>query len=132
MSVFCPLHERSSDSLKQDLKSFSSYRGLHLKLAVPIQNWEELLEAYDWYLENPKERSFLPFSEDGRWRWFRCAFGKDMFLNFIRENQSGIPDQPFFAEALHFFKPFKSFGAVIGSPVDFSKTPSKHNDFFLC
>ena len=90
------LHQRSGKELKKELRDFSLYKDYHLKLAIEIFNIKELEEGYNWQQEDPHQRSFLPRSQDGRWRWFRNAFGSKMFLNFIREGESSILDQPFF------------------------------------
>ena len=124
------IHDRDKQSLKDVLNHLSTYKNKHLKLAVEIYNLEELKQAYDWWKQDSKNRSFLPRSQDGRWKWFRNAFGSEMFLNFIREGDSKILDQPYFAEAIHFSKNKKALAAVIGFPIDFSATPYEHNSFF--
>ena len=124
------LHKRGEKSLQTLLKNFSSYKNYHLKLAIEIFNLEELWQAYLWYKEDPKNRTFLPRSEEGRWKWFRNAFGSQMFLNFIQEGESKIKDQPLFCEAIHFKGNHKERAGVVGFPIHFSATPSEHNAFF--
>ncbi len=124
------LHQRKEKQLKVILKKFSLYKNYHLKLAIEIFNIKELEEAYRWQQEDPSQRSFLPCSPDGRWRWFRNAFSSKMFLSFIREGESSVLDQPFFSEAIHFLKDKKHIGGVVGCPIDFSATPHEHNAFF--
>ena len=124
------LHKRDKKSLQTILKDFSSYKDYHLKLAIEIFNLEELWQAYLWYKEDPKNRTFLPRSEDGRWKWFRNAFGSQMFLHFIQEGESKVKDQPLFCEAVHFKGNHKKLAGVLGFPIHFSATPSEHNDFF--
>ncbi len=124
------LHQRKEKDLKSLLADFSLYKNHHLKLSIEIFNLKELEECYKWQQERPHQRNFLPRSLDGRWRWFRNAFGSKMFLNFIREGESSVLDQPFFSEAVHFSKFKKYLGAVIGYPIDFSATPQEHNSFF--
>ena len=124
------LHERGSQSFKNLLKEFSKYKKYHLKLSVEIFNLKELWEAYEWYKEDPKNRSFLPRSSTGKWKWFRMAFAAQMFLSFIREGESDIQDQPLFCEAVHHKEKSKQFAGVLGSPIEFSKTPKEHNSFF--
>ena len=124
------LHERSHESLESQLKEFSYYKKYHLKLAIPIHSLKELEQGYRWQQENPKWRSFLPRSQEGRWRWFRNAFGSQMLLHFVREESSPILDQPLFSEAIHFFGAQPALGGVLGYPIDFSATPSEQNSFF--
>lgn len=140
------LHKRAGGRLKPALDRLSAYKNHHLKLAVRIFNLRELKAAYDWQREDPQNRSFLPRSSDGRWRWFRAAFGPRMSLHFIRERESsGCLDQPFFSEALHFAEALRprqksrssrsakdppALAAVTGCPIEFSATPAEHDDFF--
>ena len=124
------LHNREQKNLKQILEKLSFYKKFHLKLAIEIFNLQELKEAYNWQKEDPKNRSFLPRSPEGRWKWFRNAFGSSMLLHFIKEQENSFPDQPFFTEAIYFLKKKKALGAVLGDPVDFSATPSEQGLFF--
>ncbi len=137
------LHKRAAGRLGPSLGKLSAYKNHHLKLAVKIFNLRELKAAYDWQREDPQNRSFLPRSSDGRWRWFRAAFGPRMGLHFIRERETAAAaDQPFFSEALHFAKALRqrqkagsakgppALAAVIGHPIEFSATPAEHDDFF--
>ena len=121
------LHQRGKKNLKKILKDFSTYKNCSLKLAVEIFTLQELWEGLMWQRQNPKHRSFLPRSPDGRWRWFRNAF--PMPLHFIREGKSDVLDQPFFAEACHYQKKARALAGVLGNPVHFSATPAEHNDF---
>lgn len=121
------LHQRGQNNLKKILKDFSIYTNHHLKLAVEIFTLQELWEGLVWQRADPKHRSFLPRSPDGRWRWFRNAF--PMPLHFIREGDSSVLDQPFFAEACHYQKKAKALAGVLGDPVHFSATPAEHNTF---
>ena len=134
------LHERNKKELKDVLKEFSSYKNYHLKLAVEIFNFKELKMAYDWKCKDPENRSFLPRSKEGKWLWFRQAFGSKMFLHFIKErsyhcikNESSsleVLDQPFLSEAVPFVQSWKALAGVLGWPVRFSATPGEQNDFF--
>ena len=123
-------HERGDRSLTEILEEFSKYKGYHLKLAVEIRSLEELWQAWCWQKEASKDRSFLPRSPEGRWKWFRLAFGPQMLVYFIRESCQGVLDQPLFSEACHYQKPAQAFGGVLGDPVDFSATPSEQDEFF--
>ena len=100
----------------------------HLKLAVEIFTIQELWDGLMWQRKDPKHRSFLPRSREGRWRWFRNAF--PMPLHFIREGLSGVLDQPLFSEACHYQKKTQALTGVLGDPVCFSATPAEHNTFF--
>ena len=134
------LHDRGAKELKTVLREFSCYKNYHLKLAIEIFNLEELKTAYDWQCEDPENRSFLPRSKDGRWLWFRQAFGPKMWLHFIKERalhfkgrEKGsfeVLDQPFLSEAVPFIKPWKAVAGVLGDPVHLSATPAEQNDFF--
>ena len=129
------LHGRDKQKLKTLLKRFSSYKNHHLKLAVEILNLQELKTAYNWYREDPENRSFLPRSKEGRWLWFRQAFGSKMYLHFIKErsalkNSEEILDQPFLSSAVPFIKKRRALAGVLGHPIQFSATPAEQNSFF--
>ena len=134
------LHDRGKKELKIILKEFSCYKNYHLKLAIEIFNLKELKTAYDWQCEDPENRSFLPRSQEGRWLWFRQAFGPKMFLHFIKERalhfkrrEKGsfeVLDQPFLSEAVPFIKPWEALAGILGDPVQLSATPAEQNDFF--
>ena len=123
-------HKRGQRSLKAVIRDFSKYKGFHLKLAPLIYNFQELWEGFCWQQEDWKNRSFLPRSEDGRWKWFRLAFGPQSKLYFIREGNWEVKDQPLFSEAVHFTGKAKGFAGVMGHPVEASATPWEQNDFF--
>ena len=135
------LHDRSKKELKTLLKEFSFYKNKHLKLAIEIFNFKELKTAYDWYCEDPKNRSFLPRSKEGAWLWFRQAFGPKMFLHFIKERSIplmekadksfAVLDQPFLSEAVPFLKQRKALAGVLGDPIQFSATPGEQNKFLM-
>ena len=125
------LHNRGKRSLKTVIRDISQYQGLHLKLAPWVYNLQELWEGFCWQREDWKNRSFLPRSLDGRWKWYRMAFGPKTKLYFIREGESLVKDQPFFSEAVHFTGKLKGLAGVMGYPVEFSASPSEHNEFFL-
>lgn len=124
------LHDRKGKDLKSLIKDFSKYKGVHLKLAPIIYNLQELWEGFCWQKEDWRNRSFLPRSLNGQWKWYRLAFGPQIKLYFIKEEESPIKDQPFFSEAVHWTGKAKKLAGVIGDPVELSATPSEHNDFF--
>ena len=152
-------HRAEGQDLRELLKSFSAYKSCHLKLSVEIFHLQELRMAYEWQQEEPSNRSFLPRSKDGRWLWFRQAFGPEMFLHFIRERTAlptsqaslkkttkafaegkkqlpekaasfDVPDQPFLSQALPFVKRRRALAAVLGHPVSASASPAEQEDFF--
>ena len=123
-------HKRGKKELKSILEEFSGYKNYHLKLAIEIFSLRELKTAYDWWREEPKKRSFLPRSKEGRWLWFRQAFGPQMLLHFIKERETKIPDQPFLSEAIPFTKRRKALAGILGDPVELSATPAEQNKFF--
>lgn len=125
------LHDRQGRSLKSLIRDFSKHKEFHLKLAPLIYNLKELQEGFHWQKEDWRNRSFLPRSPDGRWKWYRLAFGPRIKLHFIKEGIGQVKDQPFFSEAVHCWRgrPKRLVG-VLGYPVECSATPSEHNDFF--
>lgn len=126
------LHERQNKNLKSLLEEFSLYKSFHLKLAVEIYNLKELQIAYDWFCADPENRSFLPRSQEGRWLWFRQAFGPQMKLHFIKEKTTNwdVLDQPFLSQAAPFVKKRKALAGVLGDPISFSATPAAQSASF--
>ena len=131
------IHQRGKKTLTQVCKKLLSYKGKHYKLAIPIKNLRELLKGHEWFLQNPKKRSFLPISNSLilNWKWYREIFGPKMKLNFIRESYKyGLPDQiPLYAaiNKNKLAKPDKiKFGAVIGMPFSHSASPSFYRKLF--
>ena len=106
------LHTRT-ESLMDSLLKFeeTAPKGAHLKLAVPIQNWSELLDGHLWWKEDPLNRSFLPSSDSGRWRWYRALFGRQMKMSFFREGAGSSPDQPYLSEWIMALPHFTAFAA---------------------
>ncbi len=161
---FCPpvlsLHKRKKESFKQLCGKLLKHKASHFKLAVPVNNFKELMQGHLWFLEDPEHRSFLPVSgkgKEGKWRWYRQIVGPQMKLHFIKESRSGISDQPFLYEHLLFlnannqnkqkasdppgvyeYRDFFSgkkqspclFSAILGDPVIHSASPAFHKDFF--
>lgn len=125
------LHSREN-SLQDTLLRFeeNAPEGAHLKLAVEINTLQELYEGHQWWRENPGQRSFLPVSHDGRWRWYRSLFGKTMKVNFFREGEGSSPDQPYLSEWIRSSRHFTHFGAVLGDPIHHSQSPSEQEKFF--
>ena len=160
------LHERKQgESVSEGGKRLTQYKAGHFKLALPINSFAELMEGHLWFLQDPKNRSFLPISplknkisikgkgfgscggeatnnegkffikqlgEGGRWRWYRQLFGSYMKMNFVREGDSLVLDQPFLYEHLvaldleqskGVLRQWPVFCAVLGDPVGFSASP---------
>ena len=121
-------------SFKKDKKShFTKYKKPHLKLSIPIQNLNELLEGHKWYLEDPAFRSFLPRSENGRWSWYRLLHKDKMKINFFRESlygmHDGVLDQPFAMEWEDAPSEWSSFACILGNPINHSLTPIEQRPF---
>jgi shikimate kinase len=128
-------HERQT-SLAKTLAAFASAvvasgsGGEILKLAVEIENFEELKVGHNWWRQDPSARAFLPRSKNGRWRWYRSLFGPSMPVHFYREDEGSAADQPLLWQTLLQPPLEKQFAAVLGSPVHHSRTPIEHLDFF--
>ena len=144
------LHERKKETLDQLFEKLMKHKAHHFKLAVPIENFKELIQGHLWCLEDFKHRSFLPTSErgeTGKWRWYRQIFGPQMKLHFIRESNGEVFDQPFLYEHLLFLNANQpnseikfstpsnssnhfSFAAVLGDPITHSASPAFHRKLF--
>ncbi len=129
------VHERQT-SIAKTLAAFAAdtavmgVGGEILKLAVEIDNFDELKVGHDWWLQDPGGRAFLPRSKNGRWRWYRSLFGPSMPVHFYREDEGSAADQPLLWQ-IRLQPAFeKNFAAVLGSPVHHSRTPLEHLDFF--
>lgn len=99
-----------------------------LKFSPMLSDIEDIFKGHRWWLEDPRGRSFLPRSNDGRWRWYRLLQHKQMPLNFFREGEGSSPDQPLLSEwalraQMANWKWGEAFGAVVGRPVHHSRTP---------
>lgn len=102
----------------------------HVKAAIEIFNFEELMTGHAWALRDVSRRSFLPRSPDGRWSWYRLLNKGRMQLNFFREGVGSSTDQPCLFDWLRTPQKPEHFAAVLGSPVVHSLTPATHHDFF--
>jgi len=123
------LHERSVD-LESTIESIPTQQGSHIKLAVEVDTFEELWIGHEWWQKDKGNRSFLPRSKDGRWRWYRQLFGPQMKIAFWCEGASRAADQPVIADWIRTHAPFNYFAAVLGFPVAHSYTPSEQSAFF--
>lgn len=133
---FLSLHERAvGQSLKEALQRLLSAgvgKVTRLKAALPVHDFNELMEGHRWYLEDPKQRVFLPLSADGRWNWYREFIGEKFALNFFREDEGSGKDQPSLLRWIRrgMLGEVSSFAAVLGDPVAHSRTPHEHREFF--
>ncbi len=130
----------SLTELLQDLETFE-ISGYHIKLALEIESFTEVLQGHEWALQKPLQRSFLPRSRDGRWTWYRRWKAPTQKINFIREGQGSAPDQPSLFEWLSDRQllsqnqqrtnpTFMNFVALLGDPVQHSFTPIHQGKFF--
>jgi shikimate kinase len=129
----CSVHERmGGESLPQCLRRLEQQgRGsAYLKAAPLVHSFAELATGHAWAALEPKRRSFLPRSEDGRWRWYRLWMKNRMPLNFWREGDGSSADQPLLMEWLQNDFTTRWFAAILGDPVDHSWTPAYQHDFF--
>ncbi len=118
------------DDIYEGMRALAEKPQSHLKLSPLIFHWKDLLAGHQWQQKDQKNRSFLPRSPEGRWKWYRLYQKGRQLLNFWYEGQSSAPDQPSFLEWALQPKESESFAAVLGSPVFHSLSPMMHLDFF--
>jgi shikimate 5-dehydrogenase/shikimate kinase len=144
--AFLSLHTRSeNETMQEALARFpkSVSEETVFKAALPTANFDELLAAHEWCRGtngmDARKRVFLPHSADGRWAWYRLATATHQDarnLNFFRESDGSSLDQPTLLQVIrrHRFalgnEPQKTFAAVIGDPVQHSRSPIEHEEFF--
>ncbi len=103
----------------------------HLLKAAPwVSSWKELIEGHEWWMRDPRRRSFLPRSTDGRWTWYRLWMLHKQPMAFVRVDEGSCLDQPTLHQVHQMPGPFDHFGAVLGDPVSLSHSPALHFDFF--
>lgn len=143
------LHEREPDeslaAAAARLLSLSQRLGAGLaKLAVEVADFAQLADGLAWSEVDPQHRAFLPrtpaaqlASGAERWRWFRAvqALRQRSPLTFVREGDGSSPDQPTLCEhwglgAQTAVAGESGFAAVLGDPVQHSRSPSEHRAFF--
>ncbi len=101
--------------------------GAHLKLCPSVQSWADLRRGWRWQQTDPKHRSFLPRSADGRWQWFRLWMQGFQKMGFSSLGASDVADQPSLYWSLAQSQTARrSFGAVLGSPIMHSQSPTTH------
>ncbi|HPI39288.1 MAG TPA: shikimate kinase, partial [Pseudobdellovibrionaceae bacterium] len=103
---------------------------VHLKASPVVDNFVQFESLYNWWKINPKERSLLPRSSEGRWTWFRLRQKNKQWINFWREGTGSSPDQPSLFQWLSMPDSSEYFAAVLGSPVNHSFSPLEHLDEF--
>ncbi|MDZ4660979.1 MAG: shikimate kinase [Pseudomonadota bacterium] len=126
------LHTRSDElSFESTLRKLEQYQkgGTHIKLAVEIKSFSELVLGHKWQREDQSQRSFLPTSDDGRWLWYRVLQKGKQKLNFVNEGFSNVLDQPSMMDWLS-APVSESFAAVLGDPIEHSFSPEEHQEFF--
>jgi 3-phosphoshikimate 1-carboxyvinyltransferase len=106
---------------------------------VPLTDpWSFLERGHRWWLEDIENRVFLPRTESSetysRWTWYRVLTA-NLFrplITFIREDEGSSLDQPTLLEWLFEDQPKTTdWGAVLGSPVYFSRSPQFHGPRFF-
>ncbi|MFN8847698.1 MAG: shikimate kinase [Bdellovibrionales bacterium] len=123
-------HENNIEKATQAVSPFLNGNYL-IKLCPQVNSWSELLRGWLWQKEDPKHRSFLPRSADGRWSWFRIFMKGKQKINFFREGHGSSLDQPTLWEWLN--SPVATdnkFAAVLGDPVEHSYSPVFHKQEF--
>jgi 3-phosphoshikimate 1-carboxyvinyltransferase len=109
-----------------------------LKAAILVSDFGTLSRFHAWAFEKPSSRVFLPMTTSDhigapRWAWYRSWMGitVPLGLNFWREDDGSSLDQPTFSQWWR-RRRFKGqeFAAVLGDPVDHSRTPLEHDAFF--
>lgn len=124
--IILSLHDSAK---KEEWQKFENSVG-HMKYAPEILSFSGLNLGHSWQSVEPKGRSFLPRSANGRWDWYRLLQKEKQLLNFWREGDGSAGDQPsLFAWSMS-PAAVKKFAAVLGEPVIHSYTPLEHSDFF--
>jgi len=124
------LHYRRADAPLSDAIEHLENARSHLKLAVEVHTFRDLLEGHWWAAADPGSRSFLPRSDDGRWAWYRLLTWHRTPITFLREGGGSAPDQPTLMDRLRFCSGKGPFAAVLGDPVVHSRTPAEQRPFF--
>lgn len=147
--LIASLHDRDiGESVPQAaarLQSLALQLGAqHAKLAIEVHDFAELAWGLAWADADPLRRAFLPrtsaaqhASGPERFRWFRAlqARAKRSPLSFVREGDGSSADQPTLCEHLQLGmadmgQPSRGFAAVLGDPLQHSRSPSEHRAFF--
>ncbi len=110
-----------------------------IKVAIPIHTIRELAMGHSWQRSDPQRHVFLPIASDGsgRFRFYRLLLADSQLLHFLRDEDAPlVPDQPSAAEwSVRSQVPLPDgkdlpFAAIIGNPVEHSRTPEHHAQMF--
>ncbi|MCB0412934.1 MAG: hypothetical protein KDD50_01290 [Bdellovibrionales bacterium] len=131
-------HEKIEGSIDKTLKILESQNARFFKLAIPIDNFKELMIGHKWWSKDKRKRIFLPMSKNGRWSWYRSHFCFDNFLSFFKDDLNGSAmDQPLLTEIINYPRGEEEgskgptfFAAIMGSPLSESWTPTFQQPFF--
>ncbi len=134
VSVHGPNENVLRDQLVAVEKRYAEVPRFLMKAALDTADFKELRNFHEWMMESPKTRVFLPMtarSTNARWSWYRAWLGPQAPLNFWRERDRSIGDQPTFSQWWRRGRfQSRNFAAVIGDPVRHSRTPLEHDAFF--
>jgi shikimate 5-dehydrogenase/shikimate kinase len=125
------LHKRKAgESIDEAAERLLKHKADHYKFSPDVNSFVELWAAHRFYSDDPKNRSFLPRSTDGRWSWYRLSQNHRMHLSFARRGDGSSFDQPLIFDLLRYPKEAAKFAAVLGDPVIMSHTPAEQGAFF--
>ena len=128
----CQIISTHTDLIDEGISQLSKVtEKLHLKLCPLIDTFADLIKGYNWQQLDPNNRSFLPRSTTGKWIWYRQLSKYLQRINFVKNKSENI-DQPSLSEwlVLPEEKP-SGWGAVLGQPIHFSRSPIEHQSYFL-
>lgn len=133
--TFFSKHKRNiischADQIDQAMSLVQDIKDHHVKLSPAVESFEDLIKGYNWQQDDPRNRSFLPRSKNGKWMWYRQMAKYLQEINFVR-NFTFLKDQPSKYQwlSLPLERPNR-FAAVLGKPVLFSRSPEAHKSFF--
>jgi shikimate kinase len=115
---------------QKHLDFVKKYRGSHhLKWAPTIRSLSQLIEAHS--LCQSQSLSFLPISEDGRWKFYRLLRSSQNLLNFRRSRTATYQDQPTLWDLISYShsKPNARWLGVLGQNTIYSWSPYFHQSY---
>jgi shikimate 5-dehydrogenase len=126
------LHQREKGDTVRDCIHKLESKGADLhKLAIPVDSYDELLEAHRWFFEKRESRVFCPVSKSGRWVFYRQHWGGAGPLHFVHLGLNLVRDQSsLFDHLKNSDQREDGFACILGDPVAHSHTPSEHHGFF--